>query len=100
MNMTRLCRGLALGLCLPLTGVLAADACGDNGLQVVTLSSATQRKLAKLLPSGAALAGPVDTTAGVSLDAFSSCLEEVAADDGVDAVLAVTIPTAICDLRQ
>jgi len=81
-------------------GVLAADACVDNGLQVVTLSSTTQRKLAKLLPPGAALAGPVDTTAGVSLDAFSSCLEEIAADDGVDAVLAVTIPTAICDLRR
>ena len=81
-------------------GVLAADACGDNGLQVATLSSATQRKLAKLLPTGAAFAGTVDTTAAVSLDAFSSCLEEVAADDGVDAVLAVTVPTAICDLRR
>ena len=81
-------------------GVLAADACGDNGLQVATLSSATQRKLAKLLPPGAVFAGTVDTTAGVSLDAFSSCLEEVAADDGVDAVLAVTVPTAICDLRR
>ena len=81
-------------------GVLAADACGDNGLQVATLSSATQRKLAKLLPTGSAFAGTVDTTAAVSLDAFSSCLEEVAADDGVDAVLAVTVPTAICDLRR
>ena len=81
-------------------GVLAADACGDNGLQVATLSSATQRKLAKLLPPGAVFAGTVDTTAAVSLDAFSSCLEEVAADDGVDAVLAVTVPTAICDLRR
>jgi acyl-CoA synthetase (NDP forming)/GNAT superfamily N-acetyltransferase len=81
-------------------GVLAADACGDNGLQVVTLGSATQRKLAKLLPPGATFAGTVDTTAAVSLDAFSSCLEEVAADDGVDAVLVVTVPTAICDLRR
>ena len=81
-------------------GVLAADACGDNGLQVATLSSTTQRKLARLLPLGAAFAGTVDTTAAVSLDVFSSCLEEVAADDGVDAVLAVTVPTAICDLRR
>jgi acyl-CoA synthetase (NDP forming)/RimJ/RimL family protein N-acetyltransferase len=81
-------------------GVLAADACGDNGLQVATLSSATQRKLTKLLPTGSAFAGTVDTTAAVSLDAFRSCLEEVAADDGVDAVLAVTVPTAICDLGR
>jgi acyl-CoA synthetase (NDP forming)/GNAT superfamily N-acetyltransferase len=81
-------------------GVLAADACGDNGLQVAALSAATQRKLAKLLPHGAVVAGPVDVTAAVGLDAFRSCLEEVASDDGVDAVLAVAVPTAICDLRQ
>ena len=46
-------------------GVLAADACGDNGLRVAALSAATQRRLASLLPPGAAVAGPVDTTAAV-----------------------------------
>jgi acyl-CoA synthetase (NDP forming) len=80
-------------------GVLAADACGDNGLEVVTLGAATRRALRALLPAGAAVCGPVDTTAGVSTDAFRSCLELVAADHGVDAVIAVTVPTAISDLR-
>ena len=32
-------------------GALAADACGDHGLQVVRLSAATRRKLRWLLPS-------------------------------------------------
>ncbi len=81
-------------------GVLAADACGDNGLRVAVLSGATQRRLAKLLPPGAAVAGPVDTTAAVAADPFRSCLEEVVADDGVDALLVVTVPTAIADLTQ
>jgi acyl-CoA synthetase (NDP forming)/GNAT superfamily N-acetyltransferase len=81
-------------------GVLAADACGDNGLRVAAISAATQRRLRALLPPGAAVAGPIDTTAAVSLDAFRACLEEVAADDGVDAVLAVTAPTAIADLTH
>jgi len=81
-------------------GVLAADACGDSGLRVAVLSGATQRRLAKLLPPGAAVAGPVDTTAAVAVDPFRSCLEEVAADDGVDALLVVTVPTAIADLTQ
>ena len=81
-------------------GVLAADACGDNGLQVATLSAGTQRKLARLLPQGAAVGGPVDTTAAVGLDAFRAALEETAADDGVDAVLALVVPTAICDLSR
>jgi acyl-CoA synthetase (NDP forming)/GNAT superfamily N-acetyltransferase len=81
-------------------GVLAADACGDNGLRVAAISAATQRRLRTLLPPGAAVAGPIDTTAVVSLDAFRACLEEIAADDGVDAVLAVTVPTAIADLTH
>lgn len=79
-------------------GALAADACGDSGLQVATLSEGTQRSLAGLLPSGAAVAGPVDATAAVGLREFRSCLRQVAADDGVDAVLAVIAPTVMSDL--
>ncbi|HEX9066442.1 MAG TPA: GNAT family N-acetyltransferase [Streptosporangiaceae bacterium] len=76
-------------------GVLAADACGDNGLRVATMSERTQARLRKLLPSGAAVAGPVDTSAAVSQRAFRACLERVAKDDGVDAVMAITVPTAL-----
>jgi acyl-CoA synthetase (NDP forming)/RimJ/RimL family protein N-acetyltransferase len=81
-------------------GVLAADACADHGLHVATLSGPTQRRLRGLLPAGAATAGPVDTTAAIGADAFGSCLREVAADGGVDAVLAVTVPTAMADPSQ
>ena len=76
-------------------GVLAADACGDNDLKVATLSEVTQQRLRRLLPSGAAVAGPVDTSAAVSQRAFRTCLERVARDDGVDAVMAITVPTAL-----
>jgi acyl-CoA synthetase (NDP forming)/GNAT superfamily N-acetyltransferase len=76
-------------------GVLAADACGDNNLKVAVLSETTQRRLRKLLPSGAVVTGPVDTSAAVSRRAFRSCLERVARDDGVDAVMAITVPTAL-----
>ena len=79
-------------------GVLAADACGDAGLQVATLAQNTQRALADLLPSVAAVAGPVDTTAAVASGIFRRCLELVGADQGVDAVLAVTTTTAAGDL--
>ena len=81
-------------------GVLAADACGDHGLRVPVLSAGTRRRLAGLLPSGAAVRNPVDTTAAVTQDAFRASLEAVAADDGVDSVLAVTVPTAIADLIE
>jgi acyl-CoA synthetase (NDP forming)/GNAT superfamily N-acetyltransferase len=80
-------------------GVLAADACADNGLQVARISAATRRRLRRLLPAPTALSGPVATAATVSDATFRACLEAVAADDGVDAVLAVAVPTAIADLR-
>jgi acyl-CoA synthetase (NDP forming)/GNAT superfamily N-acetyltransferase len=78
--------------------VLAADACGDAGLQVAILGQDTQRALADLLPSAATVAGPVDTTAGVAPGIFRRCLELVGADPGVDAVLALTATTAAGDL--
>jgi acyl-CoA synthetase (NDP forming)/GNAT superfamily N-acetyltransferase len=81
-------------------GAVAADACGDHGLQVAALSAATRRRLRGLLPAGAQAAGPVDTTTAVSEAAFRACLEQVAADEGVDAVLAVAVPTAMSDLRS
>ena len=79
-------------------GALAADACADHGLQVVTLGAATRRTLRGLLPAGAVVTGPVDTCAVVTTDTFRACLQEVAADDRVDAVLAVAVPTAFSDL--
>jgi acyl-CoA synthetase (NDP forming) len=79
-------------------GVLAADACVDAGLSVAELSEDTQRRLAALLPPGAAVSGPVDTTASVTVADFRTCLEEVAADDAVDALLAIGVPTAMADL--
>ena len=77
---------------------LAADACADHGLQVVQLGAATQRALRRLLPPAAVVTGPVDTCAVVTTEAFRACVEEVAADEGVDAVLAVAVPTAFSDL--
>jgi acyl-CoA synthetase (NDP forming)/GNAT superfamily N-acetyltransferase len=81
-------------------GALAADACVDNGLTVVTLGAGTRDLLARLLPSRSAVSGPVDTTGAVESDAFRACLELVAADDGVDALLAIGVPTAVADLTD
>jgi acyl-CoA synthetase (NDP forming) len=75
-------------------GLLAADACTSCGLSVHKTSAETRRRLHALVPSGGAIAGPVDTTAAVPETSFRRCLELVAADEGVDAVLALVLPTA------
>ena len=78
--------------------VLAADACGDAGLHVARLAGTTQQALRDMLPAGAAVTGPVDTTAVVAPGVFRRCLELVGADPGVNAVLVLTITTATGDL--
>jgi acyl-CoA synthetase (NDP forming)/GNAT superfamily N-acetyltransferase len=75
-------------------GVLAADACGQYGLTVHRLTGETRRRLHSLIPPSGSVTNPVDTTATVSEDGFRKVLEMVAADDGVDAVLALALPTA------
>ena len=79
-------------------GVLAADACADVGLTVASLDASAQRRLSRLLPHGASVSGPVDATATVTPGAFIACLEEVAADASVDALIAIGVRTAIADL--
>ena len=74
--------------------VLAADACGDAGLQVARLAGDTQRALRELLPRDATVTGPVDTTLLIGPGIFGQCLELAGADPGVDAVLALMVASA------
>ena len=78
--------------------MLAADACADAGLQVAILAEAIQRELRDILPPGATVAGPVDTTVRAAPGVFRQCLELAGADPRVDAVLALTAATAAGNL--
>ena len=81
-------------------GVLAADAGADLGLTVHAPRGLTRRRLRTLLPDGT-VTGPVDTTAAVSGEDFRRCLELLTADEEVDAMIALVVPTGITgDLVQ
>ncbi len=69
--------------------VLAADACGTYGLEVARLDPQTQDRLRALLPPTAAVGGPVDVTAAASPAELAETMQLVAADPGVDVVVAV-----------
>jgi acyl-CoA synthetase (NDP forming)/GNAT superfamily N-acetyltransferase len=75
-------------------GLLAADACTELGLTVHQPHGLTRRRLRTLLPGGT-VTGPVDTTAAVSASDFRRCLELLAADDGVDAMIVLVLPTGV-----
>ena len=78
--------------------VLAADACAEAGLAVAAPGPRTRSRLRDVLPAGCAVGGPVDTTMGVSAEAFRQALRLAAGEEGVDAVIALVIPTAAADL--
>jgi acyl-CoA synthetase (NDP forming)/GNAT superfamily N-acetyltransferase len=75
-------------------GVLAADACTKLGLTVYRPRGMIRRKLRTLIPDTGAVTGPVDTTAAVSAADFRRCLELIATDEDVDAIVALVLPTA------
>jgi acyl-CoA synthetase (NDP forming) len=76
-------------------GVLAADACAMQGLDLVEPSEPTRTALRELLPPHASVRNPIDTTAGIDPATFGACLEAVLADDTVHAVLTIATPTAV-----
>ena len=79
-------------------GVLAADACAEAGLAVATTDQPTRDRLREVLPAGSALNGPVDTTDAVSAGAFREALHLAAAQDRVDAVIALVVRRGPADL--
>lgn len=76
-------------------GVLAADACADAGLTVPELPSDLKGALLSLLPSGAGVGNPVDTTPTVTVPELNACVDRLARSGATDAVLVALVPTAL-----
>jgi acyl-CoA synthetase (NDP forming) len=74
-------------------GLLAADACTDLGLAVHRPHGLTRRRLRAVVPGTGAVTGPIDTGATVSGEDFRQCLELLAADDEIHAIIALVLPT-------
>jgi acyl-CoA synthetase (NDP forming)/GNAT superfamily N-acetyltransferase len=72
--------------------ITCADACGAAGLRVEPLAELTRSRLAARLPAAAAVGNPVDMLAAATAADFRFAIEHVAADPGVDAVIAIFIP--------
>jgi acyl-CoA synthetase (NDP forming)/GNAT superfamily N-acetyltransferase len=73
-------------------GVLAADACQAAGLDVVTLSDTTRRRLGALVRVPGELSNPVDLLAEAEPVTFEAALRVLLNDPDIDAVIAVYTP--------
>ncbi|MGC0328000.1 acyl-CoA synthetase (NDP forming)/L-amino acid N-acyltransferase YncA [Streptomyces sp. SAI-170] len=76
-------------------GVLAADACAEARLTLPSLTFQLTLALHSVLPDGATVSNPVDCTAAVTEEQLATCVDRLMQCDGVDAVLAALVPTAV-----
>jgi acetate---CoA ligase (ADP-forming) len=76
-------------------GILAADACDANGLQLAQVSDGTVAELRKFLPTAGSVANPVDMLASASADDYRRATRLMLADDRIDSLLVIFIPPLI-----
>jgi acyl-CoA synthetase (NDP forming) len=76
-------------------GILCADACAAEGLEVPSFSPETRQKLRKLLPAEASIANPVDMIASASAGQYREALEMLGNDPGIDAIIVIFIPPLV-----
>jgi len=72
-------------------GVVAADACRQNGLALPPLSDSLIRTMNEVLPVYWSHGNPVDLAATLNPEAFPACLEALITEDGVDGVIALGV---------
>lgn len=78
-------------------GILAADACEANGLQLPQLSEATRAELRSFLPSAASVNNPVDMLASAPADHYRRALASILRDESVDSVITIFIPPLVTE---
>jgi acetyl coenzyme A synthetase (ADP forming)-like protein len=71
--------------------IAASDALDGDGLQLASLSEATRGRLRALLPAEASVGNPVDMLPSGTPEKFRQAVELLAVDEGVDAVLSITV---------
>jgi acetate---CoA ligase (ADP-forming) len=78
-------------------GMLAADACEANGLQLAAFGDATSIELGSVVPRASSVANPVDLPATASAGDYRRAIAALIADDRVDSVLVIFIPPLVTD---
>jgi acetyl coenzyme A synthetase (ADP forming)-like protein len=71
--------------------IAATDALADHRLTLATFSKGTEQALHGFLPAEAAVGNPVDMLPSATPDNFRQAVELALADQGVDAVLTITV---------
>lgn len=72
-------------------GIMCADACEANGLQVLPLADETVAELESFLPAEASAANPVDMIASAAPEDYARTIDLVSRDPNIDALIVLYI---------
>ncbi len=78
-------------------GILCADACEANGLQLPTLAENTQAMMRAILPAEASVANPVDMLASSPAESYGRVLQLMLDDPTIDSVVVLFIPPLVTE---
>jgi acetyl coenzyme A synthetase (ADP forming)-like protein len=81
-------------------GILAADACEANGLELPSLGAATRDALRAFLPSAASIGNPVDMLASAPPEHYEQATRLLLADPAVDSLMVIFIPPLVTDTKS
>jgi acetate---CoA ligase (ADP-forming) len=73
-------------------GILCADACEAEGLELTALADETVAALRAVLPAEASIGNPVDMLGSATADTYATALPPLLADPHVDAVIVLFVP--------
>jgi acetyl coenzyme A synthetase (ADP forming)-like protein len=74
-------------------GILCADACEADGLELPTPTEETRRALGEVMPIEASSANPIDMLGSATAKTFADVLPIALADPGIDALIVLFVPT-------
>ena len=81
-------------------GILCADACDAQGLELPELAAETRAALAELLPAEASIANPVDMLGSATAAAYEAAIPPLLADPGLDALIVLFVPPIVAGAEE
>ena len=81
-------------------GVMAADACSDNGLTLASFEASTIERLKQKLPPAASLYNPIDVVGDADAERYDHAIRTVMDDPNVACVVALLAPTDLVDISS
>jgi acetyltransferase len=81
-------------------GIMAVDACVNQGLVVAKFSDKTMKELHRILPAKASFANPLDMIASADESIYRKVLTLLLSDTGVDAIIVIFVHPITVDARE